>query len=353
MINFGITQSQIDLNKTAWGEKFQTKIRVLLVYIIYPMAIATYFKKALQHREDVDLRVAGPYTSNWIPWKGGMTVDMKYAIPPDLPLPFPPNIGEINYDIIKAQLGDWTPDIIINIDAGLHFKYKPVDGYVVTVGTDPHVLNDWYEGPRGYSDKFFNMQLCYSREKDIYLPYAYSQYDHYPNELYLWDDGTEGYAIRTPNNIGLEVTESPKDTDAVMIGMPYDNRVQWVNELRKRGVSVIFENGPIFDEARELYNRGRIGLNWSSMNDTNARVFELAAMRLAPVLNETPDLWKFFNRGFHSLGFTTLNEAIEQVMWFMNHPDDVIVYANRAYNAVQGQTYDARIQQILEESGFA
>ncbi len=305
--------------------KYKTKIKVLLLYIVYPMAIGTYFRKALEHRDDVDLKVAGIYTGEWIPWLGGMTLPKKYDNPPDIPLPFSVGVGSVNYDIVKVQLGDWKPDIIINVDAGLHWKYKPADGWVVTVGTDPHVLN--YDEPRSYSDAFFNMQACYSKQGDIYLPYAYSKYDHFP------------------------VDNSIKDTDAVLIGMPYENRVKWVERLRQKGVSVIFENGPVFDEARELYNRGRIGLSWSSMDDLIARVFELPAMKLAPVVNLVPDIARFF-QDKHYLGFTSLDEAVEKVLWLKEHPDKASEMAEEAYQNVIPHTYDVRVEQILKAGGF-
>lgn len=308
------------------------KIKVLLLYIVYPLAMGTYFKKALQHRGDIDLKVVGPYTANWIPWLGGMTVPDKYAIPPDIALPFGPTIGEINYDLVKVQLENWKPDIIINVDAGIHWKYKPTEGMVVTIATDPHVLD--YDVPRKYSDKFFNMQACYSKEKDIYLPYAYSQYDHYPVRIDGLEEGTW------------------KDKDAVLIGLPYEQRVQWVNALRGKGISVIFENGPIFDEARILYNRGKIGLNWSSMDDLNARMFELPAMKLAPVVNLVPDIGRLFEQGTHYRGFNTMNGAIEEVVWLKEHPAELTALAERAYRNVQGQHYDARIAQVLKECGF-
>jgi hypothetical protein len=304
------------------------KIKILLTYIIYPLAMATYFKKALEHREDVDLKVSGPYTSNWIPWMGGMTVPMKYAQIPDIPLPFSPSVGEINYEIIKAQLGDWVPDLIIQVDAGLHFKYKPTDGMVVTIATDPHVLS--YDVPRAYSDKFFNMQLIYSKPGDIYLPYAYSRYDHFPEDA--------------PN---------PDETvDAVLIGMPYDKRVHWVNELRRRGVNVIFENGPTFNEARGLYNRGKIGLNWSSMEDLNARAFELPAMHLYPVMNRVPDMQNFETFDYCGIFENTLDDAVEKVLWAKEHPDEAAAQAEKAYDAVKFESYDFRINQVLRECRF-
>jgi len=302
-----------------------SKIKVLLLYIVYPLAMGTYFKRALERRNDVDLKVAGVYTGAWIPWKGGMELPQKYALPPDIPLPFSPNIQEVNYELVKVQLGDWIPDIIINVDAGLHWKYKPADGLVVTVGTDPHVLNDFYDTPRKYSDLFFNMQKAYSRGADFYLPYAYDPTVHYVDD------------------------KSIKDTDCVLGGMPYENRVQWVEELRKRGCSVLFENGPVFAEYREMNNRARIGLNWSSMEDLNARAFELAAMKLAPVMNVVPDLEV---SGIECATFTSLPEAIDTVMFLKENDKARIELADLAYRSVQGQTYDSRIKTILEFAGF-
>jgi hypothetical protein len=303
-----------------------SKIKVLLLYIVYPFAIASYFRKALENNPNVDLKITGVYTGSWIPWMNGMELSKKYAKPIDIPLPFNPSIGEVNYDLVKAQLGNWKPDIIINIDAGLHWKYKPSDGYVVTVATDPHVLN--YDTPRKYSDKFFNMQKVYSQRGDIYLPYAYSQYDHYPVHI------------------------ADRNVDAVLGGMPYQDRVDWVNNLRNRGVSVLFENGPVFDEYREMNNRARIGLNWSSMDDLNARAFELPAMGLAPVMNTVSDMHEFMEYNSHYLSFSNQQEAVEQVLWLKNHPTECQELADRAYRNIQGQTYDARIEQIFTESGF-
>jgi hypothetical protein len=304
----------------------QNKIKVLLLYLAFPLAMGTYFRRALERRTDIDLKVTGVYTGAWIPWLGGMEVPKKYAIPIDLPLPFAPNIGEVNYELVKAQLGDWKPDLIINVDAGIHWKYKPVDGTVVTVGTDPHVLN--YDTPRSYSDRFFNMQRCYSKDRDIYLPYAYDPTVHY------------------------KMPEVNKDADAVLGGMPYQNRVEWVNALRAKGVSVLFENGPIFDEYREMNNHAMIGLNWSSMNDLNARAFELPAMGLAPVMNTVPDMHEFMGADYHYFEFRNLSEAVEKVLWLKEHPIECADLAQRAYENILPHTYDDRIQQIFTESGF-
>lgn len=304
------------------------KVKVLCLSIWYPLSMSRYFEKALRHHPDLDVKTTGPFTGSWIPWMGGMSLPPKYAIPPDLPLPFAPNVGSVNYELASAQLSvqGWKPDLVLTVDAGIHWKYRPTDGIVAHVATDPHVLN--YDYQRTISDRFFNMQKCYSQKGDIYLPYAYSQYDHYP------------------------VDTVSKDTDAVLIGMPYGSRVDWVKALRDRGVTVIFENGPIFDEARELYARGRIGLNWSSMNDLNARAFELSAMCLYSVINCVPDMHEFrFIDHCHT--FMDIHDAVEAVVWAKEHPDDAKFAAEMAYQDVQGETYDVRVASILKECGLS
>lgn len=315
-------------------------IKVLLTYTIYPLAMGTYFKKALQHRDDVDLKVAGTYTGSWIPWLGGMTLPEKYAIAPDVSLPFTAGITEYPYEAVKAQLGDWKPDLIIQVDSYFHAKYKPSDGMVVTVATDPHAIPvDFYNVPRKYSDKFFNMQKVYSQPGDIYLPYAYSQYDFYPGS----------YPIK--NESGQEVWTFEKDLDAVLVGMPYPQRVEWINELKRHGVKTHMENGPVFDEARALYNRARIGLNWSSMDDLNCRAFELPAMKIYPVMNWVTDMAEF-DFMEHCGIFRNLSTAVDEVLWAMNYPEDAKLLAEQTYQEVLPHTYDARVSQILKETGF-
>lgn len=312
------------------------KLKVLLHYIVYPLAMGTYFRRALQRRPDVDLKVCGQYTGSWIPWMGGMNLQEKYAIAPDVSVPFSPHVGKTAYNDIKTKLEGWTPDLIITVDAGVNWISKPQDGYVVTIGTDPHVLN--YDHARQISDKFFCMQRRYKQPLDVYLPYAYDPFVHFKayDSNFTMDD----------------LIPVPKDTDCVLVGMPYPQRIQWVEELRARGVSVLFENSPVFDEYRELANRARIGLNWSSMDDLNARFFETPAFGLAMVTNRVPDAHLFLTEGIDYLGFDNLPEAIIKVMHLVKNPDEAERISRSAYQKIQPHTYDSRIQQLLEECGF-
>jgi len=314
------------------------KIKVLFLSIFYPLFMGRYFLRSLQDRDDVDLRTAGVYTGTWIPWLNGLSLDEKYALKPDYVIDQKPGLGvRANYDQIKVQFDKgWLPDIVITVDGGINWSYKPVDGVVVTVATDAHCVD--YSHARSVSDKFFNMHYRYSEKGDLDLPYAFSSQYMYP------------------------MPEIEKDADAVLIGMPYPQRVDWVSRLRERNLKVLFENGPILDEYRELNNRARVGLNWASLEDLNCRVFELMSMKLCPVINHVPDLDRLgFVDGEHYIGFdgskplSGVEDATHKVMWAVNNPSKSREIAEKAYNKVieDNHTYDNRVDAILKECGYA
>src|SRR6185369_11810337 len=271
--------AQADLEEEA-RRRSPNRVKVLCLSIWYPLSMSRYFERAMRRNPDIDLVTVGSYTGAWITWTdaqnpSGMTLPIKYATEPTITLPFPPNVSTVNYEFIKSkiekEIGNWKPDLVVAIDAGVNWASKPQDGYVVTVGTDPHVLD--YSHARRVSDKFFNMQKCYSQDKDIYLPYAYDPTVHYPQERYV-PAVFKGVTREDGSGVDRYTGDPYKDLDAVLIGNIYQERVQWVSELRKHGVSVEHKLGVVFDEARELANRARIGLNWSTLNDLNARFFE-------------------------------------------------------------------------------
>jgi len=306
-----------------------SKIKVLLLSIHYPLAMKNYWENAFNRNPNIDLRTTGPYTGSFIPWMGGMNLPEKYAVPPTYPLPFKPDIGKVPYEIVKAQMDEWIPDLVITINAGIEWLHKPTDGFVASVGTDGHCLD--YAHSRFLADKFFNMHPKYAQGDDVLLHYAFDPDIHYP------------------------MTEIEKDTDAVLIGMPYPQRVTWVNKLRSLGISVLFENGPVFDEYRELNNRARLGLNWSSLGDLNARVFELMAMKLCPIIDRCEDLDRFgFKEGHHYLGFDDLEEAVLRVQWALNSPHEAEEIALAAFNKVNMEdfTYDSLVSKVLKEFGL-
>lgn len=299
-----------------------TKPRVVLSGIFFPMAILRYYEAALKRRDDIELFTVGPYTGSWIPWDHGMHLPQKYATPPDIPLPgqggsFQP--VPINY--VEAQL-PWQPDLWIQVDAGWFMPDRPQHGKNIIIGTDPHVLN--YDRQRWAADSFYCMQTPYMKRGDKYLPYAFDPVWHSPEN-------------------------QPPNYDVALIGLHYDQRDKLVNALRGHGVSVYYDLGPCFDEARALYNQAPIGLNWSSLQDLTARVFELLGMNRLAVVNRVPDLDKFFEDGKDLVGFDSLGEAVEKVLYYKDHPDEARAIADEGHLKVQDHTWDARVDEILGE----
>jgi hypothetical protein len=300
------------------------KIKICFAYLAYPFTIANYFRHALERRTDIELWTVGPYTGAWIPWAGGMNLQEKYVTPVDFALP--PQFITPPWSIVKVQL-PWKPDLMLQVDASFHFADKP-DCLTATVATDPHVLN--YDLPRSYSDKFFNMQKCYSKPNDIWCPYAFDPSVHFPDPLIV------------------------VDTDACLIGLHYENRNEWVQQLRERGHSVIYDIGLVYDEYRAANCRASIGLNWSSLNDICARVLEIMGMERTPVINRVPDLEALgFKENVHYYGFSTMQEAVEKVEIALNNPKEAKEMAQTARAKVAlYDTWDARVAQILKECGF-
>lgn len=300
--------------------------KVVLSYIHYPMAIGRFFDNALRHRNDIDLVTIGPYAGSWIPWNGGMNVPQRYAQEPDIYLPFqigaPVQPVPISY---AENLLPWMPDLWIQVDAGFGFVGRPSVGKNFIVGTDPHVLD--YSRQRAYADKFFCMQTPYIKDGDIYLPYAYDP------QIHFLEEKPQMY--------------EPQIYDVCLLGLHYPERNEIVNGLRSKGVSVLYDLGPIFDEYRKFTNQAPIGINWSSKLDLNARVFELLAMKRLAIVNDVPDLSKFFVDGKDLVIAQSPSDAIEKTIYYLNSIEDGYKIAQNGFETVREHTWDDRISRIL------
>ena len=315
-------------------------IRILLAYKAYPFTIANYYIRALQRRNDVELVTCGEFFGQSIPWANGMQIPMKYHNQVDIPLPV--GMSRPSYSMVAPHL-PWKPDLILGVDAGFHFLDKPDVPYAV-VATDPHVLGDWYADVRPKSDKFFSMQTSYMQDGDEFIPYAFDSFCHYPDPKFVYDK---------PSSLGPITLD--REYDCSIVGLHYPQRTEWVERLKKHGVKVNYRIGDIYDEYREENNKAWIGLNWSSLQDVNARVFEICAMRFVPVLNRLPGLDVLgFEDGRHYLGFSNMDEAVEKVLWARDHRDQAEQIALEAYQFVHNKdfTYDRNIREIFSKMGI-
>ena len=300
-------------------------INVVFSTMYYPVAIGKYFDFALRRRDDVNLCTVGPWTSTWIPWNGGMYMPEKYSTPPDIPLS-KSFCGQINVTpkVIESSLLPFKPDLWINADAGFAFS-KPDCQYAV-IATDPHVLT--YDFQRTQADKFYNMQFCYSKPGDKYLPYCADPEYHSPLEEY----------------------HDKKEYDVCLIGLHYPNRTNLVNRLRAKGLKVYYDIGIAYHEYNEIYSKSKIALSWSSMDDLIARVFEGMLMAVPVVCNRVPDISTHFVDGEDYYGFDNIDEAEVQVHMALANYDDAQEVAWKAHRKVKANhLYDYRISDILRD----
>ena len=296
------------------------KKRIVISGLIFPVTMLHFFWRAFEKREDVDLRVVGPFSNDWIPWKGGIRLPMRYVKYPHIPLPqnLSGSVG-MSPAFIQGQL-PWEPDLWIQIDAGWWLQ-KPKATVVAHIATDPHVLN--YDRQRKECDVFFNMQTPYMKPGDRYLPYAYDKEIHYP-------------------------ILADKVYNAALVGLQYETRTKLVNRLRQGGLSVYYETGIVYDEYREIYNQSDVALSWSSLLDMPARVWEAFAMSVPLVTNRVPDLSNWFVEKDHFLGFNDVDEAERQVRTLLNDPEYAAEMSENVYRKVTAaHSYDHRVNEIL------
>jgi hypothetical protein len=137
--------------------------------------------------------------------------------------------------------------------------------------------------------------------------------------------------------------------------------MQLIENLQARGLRCHISTGPIFDEYRKIYSQSHIGLNWSSKNDLNARAFETPMMNI-PIMNHVSDM-EYFPAFQKSCQFYSSNtedaenmKAIPHaVEIIMNIMDDLEGFKHRTLEMrkeLRDETYDNRIQQILDSCGF-
>jgi hypothetical protein len=301
-----------------------SKIKIVISALIYPMTMMHFFWRAFERREDVELFVLGPFSDNYIPWANGLRLPRQYVKMPNFAMPQSPFMPP--YEVVQAVVPK-DIDLWLQIDAGFHFITKPKAKIVAHIQTDPHVLKDFYKTPIAYSDYNFCMQDYYRNEGEILLPYAYDP------EIHFHEDRQKIY-------------------DACLIGLHYTHRDDLIHRLRERGLNVYYSIGEVYDQYREKYNQSKIALSWSSKQDLPSRVWEAFGMSCALVSNRVPDLKLFANEGEHYLGFDDIDEAEQQVITLLNDEKFRLDIAQKGHDNAKSETWDKRVQTILETVGL-
>ena len=117
---------------------------------------------------------------------------------------------------------------------------------------------------------------------------------------------------------------------------------------RNKGYEVHYSIGEIYDDYRLLYNQSRIALSWSTLLDMPARVWEAFGLGNLLLTNRVPDLPTFFVENEHYLAFDTVEEGVEKADWALKNWDEAQKIAEAGHRKVNGNSWDKRVQQLLE-----
>jgi spore maturation protein CgeB len=66
------------------------------------------------------------------------------------------------------------------------------------------------------------------------------------------------------------------------------------------------------------------------------------------VVNNVPDLPRFFRDGKDLVTFSVLHEAVEKILHYLANDDQLEAIARQGHETVKPHTWDARINTILE-----
>jgi spore maturation protein CgeB len=206
---------------------------------------------------------------------------------------------------------------------------KPSKGVNTVFYTDPHTgLRGIYDRHENQYDYRYNPQTVYSKPNETYLPYAADSVYHRPME-----------------NI-------EKIYDVCIIGNYYPQRVQLIDRLRALGINCFFQLGLAKEDAQLIMNQSKICVNWSSLDDLTARVFETMGSGTCLVANRVPDLNGLFVEDTEFVGFSSMEEAINKVQSLLANPDKLNEIANNGRLAIENgkHFWDDRLNTILESS---
>lgn len=141
--------------------------------------------------------------------------------------------------------------------------------------------------------------------------------------------------------------DRPKDIDVLFIGSLTPRRKGIVEELAK---AVNIEIKTAFgSEMVDLFNRSKIVLNihGDHQRDTETRVFEVLACKTflitEPLSDESP-----FESGTHLVEVEGLRPMVDQISYYLAHPEARMAIAAKGYEAVKDHhDYQQRAQMII------
>jgi len=311
----------------------QRKEGAPLVAIIYkhsPMTVGKMFKAGLAQL-GINYVSVGGFVGSRVGWPIERTYEKNLDVP-DIVVEVK-KFYKASYIVqkIKEYCGI-IPSLILQIDGDTHVcnDLGTNDIIFVSIATDPHMPSETYTHAVCCSTYFYSMQTSYMHLFDSrtrYIPYGYDPEVHF---------------IESHNKI----------YDVCCIGFQFQARQEFGKKLEEAGLKVRFENGPVFDEYRQIVNQSWICFNLSAKDDLNMRVFETLACGTFLVSNITTDMGRFFINGVHYVAYTDLDDAQNKIMYYLENKELLKKIADTGHEAVRPYTYANRLKGLLAEIGF-
>ena len=301
-------------------------MKIVITGIHYAITAALEYLTRAAKRAGHEVLTAGAHHGINMPWKNGMLVSKAYDFIPDIPLP---NFPEIPIRLVENQLGDFKPDLWLDVNAGQSLVGTPKSGIRATFLTDPHVMGATYKKLAVNYAYMFNPQKSYwlsdLREKQHLVLYGADSEWHKPQDV-------------------------EKKYDVALLGNIYQQRVELFTILERRGAKIKFGLGDGKWDVGRIYSQSKIGVNWSSMDDITARVFEIAACGICPVYNQVPYLDEILTPGEDYIPFSDLMYAQNIIIDTLQNEELMIkMGASARAKIVSGKHFwDDRFQQMLE-----
>ncbi len=255
--------------------------RVLLSSIWFPCCTAYWYARAFR-KVGCEVVTCGPTTGRFIPWNGGMLLDAKYQIAPDVETAFQ---RRYEYKEIVDRAGG-AFDLVVEFDAW--WGMDNIDTAHVCVAADNQIL--------GYHTERYDL---------VFGAHSWGHGHTEPN--FRWLPGAHDPDLYFDKGLDRPV-------DVGFVGSMYQHRWDAVRFLYSKGLTVEVGCGLLREEFNDFYNRCKMALVVSGNNDLSGRVYEHMAQGCLVLSDrDVPDMAKVgMGEGAHFLAYGDMPELAER-----------------------------------------
>jgi spore maturation protein CgeB len=269
------------------------------------------------------------------------------------------DFADLNVALLD-RVANWRPDVIFCVLMHYEIWFETLDliraqspALVVNWGTD----DSW---------KFMQASRFFAAHLDLHVTTDRMAAEAAPsrglNNVFLSQWAASAATFAEP------CSSADCRHDVTFVGSMYGYRAEWIAALRASGIAVSCfghgtENGVVSAaEIPKIHRASQISLNFSGSGQNpggaerldgrqiKARSFEVPGAGGFLLTEIAPALERYFAIGREIAIFSSVGELVEQVRYYLDHPDerDAIARAGHA-RAMAEHSYEQRIAEILHK----